>query len=158
MLRRQSERSEGGREIPIAILTPQEDFLLAGPTPSVQTAVMTPDIKEYRTLHSLPPVPEREAGMIELRVIIRNPGCNPSEEEIISVRLGSGGETLVERAFRLHHLEDLYYAERLVLIETPKYAQAKTDRDETSAEVALTIIYSIPDYVPLTSFVPLPFV
>ena len=154
----EERREDETSEIPIAILTPQGDFPLAAPTPLVQTVVMTPDIKEYRTLHSLPPVPERGVGMVELRVIILNPGCNPSEEEIISVRLRGEEETLVERAFRLHHLEDLYYAERLVLPEIPKYAQAKTDRDETSARVEIAIIYSIPDYAPLMSFVPLPFI
>ena len=102
----EERREDETSEIPIAILTPQGDFPLAAPTPLVQTVVMTPDIKEYRTLHSLPPVPERGVGMVELRVIILNPGCNPSEEEIISVRLRGEEETLVERAFRLHHLED----------------------------------------------------
>ena len=156
MMRRR--REDGASEIPIAILTPQGDFSPITPAPHAQTVEITPDIKEYRSLHSLPPVPERGVGMVELRVIILNPGCNPSEEEIISVRLRGEEETLVERAFRLHHLEDLYYAERLMLPEMPKYAQAKTDRDETSARVEIAIIYSIPDYAPLTSFVPLPFV
>jgi len=150
--------SEGEREIPIAILTPQGDFSPITPAPHALTVEITPDIKEYRSLHSLPLVPEREVSMVELRVIIRNPGCNPSEEEVISVRLRGEEETLVERSFLLHHLEDLYYAERLMLPEMPKYAQAKTDRDETSARVTITIIYSIPDYAPLTSFAPLPFI
>jgi len=145
-------------EVPIAILTPQGDFSPITPTPHAQIVGITPDIKEYRSLHSLPYVPERENNMVELRIIICNPGCNPSGEEIISVRLKGEEVTLVERAFRLHHLEDLYYAERLVLPEIPKYAQAKTDRDETSARVEIAIIYSIPDYAPLTSFVPLPFI
>ena len=155
----EDRRSEEASEIPIEILTPQGDFFPITPAPHALTVEITPDIKEYRSLHSLPSVPERGmSSMVELRVIIRNPGCNPSEEEIISVRLRGGEETLVERAFRLHHLEDLYYAERLVLPEMPKYAQAKTDRDETSARVEIAIIYSIPDYAPLTSFVPLPFI
>jgi len=155
-----SEDRGGGEasEIPIAILTPQGDFSPITPAPHAQTIEMTPDIKEYHSLHSLLSVPERENNMVELRIIIRNPGCNPSGEEVISVRLRGEEETLVERAFRLHHLEDLYYAERLVLPEMPKYAQAKTDRDETSARVEIAIIYSIPYYAPLTSFAPLPFI
>lgn len=82
-----SRRDRGFSEVPIAALTPQGDFPLAAPTPPIQTVVMRPDSGEYRTLHTLPFVQERELNIIrELCVVIDN----ASEEEIIAVRLMGG--------------------------------------------------------------------
>ena len=153
MLWRQSEKTmpEDGEEIPIAILTPQEDILLAAPSSPVQTLVMRPDAREYRTLHSLPPVQTTELNVIRRLCITIH---NTSEEEIIAVRLRGKEETLIERVFSLSQWETLRYEEReLILPEAPKYAQAKTNKGATYAIVILAIIYS-PLHATLADFVP----
>ena len=145
--------SESEREIPIAILTPQEDFLLAEPTPPIQIAEMKPDAGKYRTLHPLtPPVQEREVNIIRrLGITIRN----ASEEEIIAVRLKGEEETLIERIFSPPPWTTLHFEQReLILSEVPKYAQAKTNKGATYAEVVLVIIYS-PIHATLADFVPI---
>ena len=148
----ENRRSDELSEIPIAALTPQGDFPLAAPTPPVQMAVMRPDSGEYHTLHSLPSIQERELNIIrELHITIHN----ASEEEIIAVRLMGGEETLIERVFSPPPWRTLHYVERdRVLPEVPKYAQAKTNKGATYAEVALAVIYS-PIHATSANFVPL---
>jgi len=154
----EDRRSEEASEILIALLTPQGDFLPAVPTLPVQTVEMTPDIKEYHTLHSLPPVYETGAHRVILQVIIRNKflntGCNPSEGEIISVRLKDEEVVLIEREFHLHRWAYIHHAESLILPDVAKYAQAKTNKDVTSAEVAIAIVY-LSSYTTPVNFVPL---
>ena len=148
-----SRRDRGFSEVPIAALTQQGDFPLAAPTPPIQTVVMRPDSGEYRTLHTLPFVQERELNIIrELCVVIDN----ASEEEIIAVRLmGREERVLVERVFSPPAWRTLHYIERdLVLPEVLKYAQAKTNKSATYAEVTLAIIYS-PIHATLKDFTPL---
>ena len=148
-----SRRDRGFSEVPIAALTPQGDFPLAAPTPPIQIVVMRPDSGEYCTLHTLPFVQERELNIIrELCVVIDN----ASEEEIIAVRLmGREERVLVERVFSPPAWRTLHYVERdLVLPEVLKYAQAKTNKGATYAEVTLAIIYS-PIHATIKDFAPL---
>jgi len=107
---------------------------------------ITPDPKEYRTLHTLPSVCEvEEAVRLREAVLHIVTYCTRDDvDEVISVRFSG---TPIERKL----CGDMDYFERLHLSEPLKFVQAKTNLEESYAKVEVEVSYHLLCYSSLTA-------